>query len=230
MTFLEYVCERLIGPPAWRSGTYGESYWNCPFHDDTNPSFHTMPHKPEYKDRWRCFGCGMRGDEADLMQGLMPPEPWPARKARLDQWRQEYERAVLQVARQAEPINKPAKVFLSGEAGRLADPNYDHPLEVGAAWSDLTEDERDTLIAALAVMRQEKVAKAPVSFNALAEYCLDFVQWKEESAKQHVSECTDPEHCDDAPCRKARGLPPLTIEQIQSGLFEGDGHVNQRTR
>src|SRR4051812_32597009 len=90
-TFLEYVCERLLGPPARRTGTYGESYWLCPFHNDSNPSFHTMPDKSHLKHRWMCFGCGMRGDAADLMKERIPGEDWPTRKRRLDQWRHVYE-------------------------------------------------------------------------------------------------------------------------------------------
>ncbi|MSQ94325.1 MAG: hypothetical protein EXR98_07185 [Gemmataceae bacterium] len=93
-TFLQYVAERLMGPPAKPGGSYGESYWICVFHNDTNPSFHTMPHKPEFKDRWLCFGCGMRGDGPDLMKELMPGEDWSRRRARLLQWRQDYEREV----------------------------------------------------------------------------------------------------------------------------------------
>src|SRR5262245_10387195 len=92
MTFLEFCCQRLLGLPAKAGASEGESYWNCPFHDDSHPSFHTLPHKPEFKDRWRCFGCGMRGDEADLMKELISGEDWPRRRVRLLQWRQEYER------------------------------------------------------------------------------------------------------------------------------------------
>jgi|GEM_PF-6542725 hypothetical protein len=61
ITFLQYVCERLMGPPAKLSAQPGESWWCCPFHKDTDPSFHTMPSDPAYKDRFRCFGCGKRG-------------------------------------------------------------------------------------------------------------------------------------------------------------------------
>src|SRR5206468_1134554 len=80
MTFLQYVAERLLGPPAKRGGSAGESYWCCPFHNDTSPSFHTMPSKPEFKDRWQCFGCGMRGDEADLMAGMIRGENYQRRR------------------------------------------------------------------------------------------------------------------------------------------------------
>jgi hypothetical protein len=168
MTFLQYVAERLIGEPARHSATYGESYWCCPFHNDTHPSFHTMPHKSEYKDRWRCFGCGMGGDEADLMAGLIPGEDWNRRRARLLEWRQDYEREV-EVGR-ATPVGGAAKVFISGEGG--GGKRKDHPCEVAAVWAGLTATERDTLLAARSVMQGKTV-----SFEALAEYCHSFVEF-----------------------------------------------------
>ena len=91
MTFLEYCCERLLGPPASR-GCDGRSYWNCPFHNDTNPSFCTLPSKPEYKDRFQCFGCGAWGDEFDLMKRFFDNENFADRRARLDQWREDFRR------------------------------------------------------------------------------------------------------------------------------------------
>jgi hypothetical protein len=170
MTFLQYACERLLGPPARRGGSAGESYWCCPFHNDTNPSLHTMPHKPQYKDRWMCFGCGMRGDEADLMAGLIRGENYQHRRQRLDQWRQDYER---EVEAQATPVGGAAKVFASGERGvGGGGKRQDHPSEVAAAWGNLTATERDTLLAAHLVMQGKTV-----SFEALAQYCADFVEW-----------------------------------------------------
>jgi DNA primase len=94
MTFLEYVCERLLGQPARPGGADGESYWVCPFHDDTNPSFHTLPRKPGMKDRFRCFACGMRGDEFDLLRELHPGEDYSRRRVRLEQWHRDYEAEV----------------------------------------------------------------------------------------------------------------------------------------
>jgi len=55
-TYLEYVCRRLLGPPAKAGGRAGESYWCCPFHDDGTPSMRI------YRDHYHCFGCGAHGD------------------------------------------------------------------------------------------------------------------------------------------------------------------------
>ncbi len=85
LTFLEYLVERLMGPPA-----YG-STWHCPFHGDSNPSFRVLPHKPQYKDRWICFGCGERGDEFDFLKLYFPGEDYSARLDRMAALREEYQ-------------------------------------------------------------------------------------------------------------------------------------------
>jgi hypothetical protein len=96
-TLLEYVAERLMGPPSRRGGSYGESYWCCPFHADDSPSFHTLPHREGERDFWRCFGCGSYGDIRQLMRGLRQrghPEcrgSWdPDHKAKVAQWEREW--------------------------------------------------------------------------------------------------------------------------------------------
>ena len=136
MTFLEYVCERLMGPPANRGAD--RSWWVCPFHADTNPSFCTLPHKPEHKDRWRCFGCGMRGDEADLMKELMPGEDWGQRQSRLLVWRQDYEREA--------PIRDAATTHLTNHrSGRSRGHKQDDTRGVSLAFTNIaaTYDYRD---------------------------------------------------------------------------------------
>jgi hypothetical protein len=216
MTFLQYVAERLMGPPARRSATYGESYWCCPFHNDTHPSFHTLPSKPEFKDRWCCFGCGMRGDEADLMRELMSGEDWPRRRARLMEWRQDYERECEQATT--------SEHLLPG-TGRRSDSTPDARQEECAiklaenALADLTDAECSALIAL-----KDKVGDE-VSLDLLARVCRRFREWFVQGNAAHRAEGRDPAHCDDAPCRAARGLPPLTLEQIRAGQYRVDGHT-----
>jgi len=103
-TLLEFVCERLIGEPTARRGN-GESQWNCP--QCNHSRFHTLPHKPHFRDRFNCFRCGFRGDVFDLLQEFFPGENFGDRKARLHELRLEYEAAGC-----AEP---PA--YTTGEAG-----------------------------------------------------------------------------------------------------------------
>jgi hypothetical protein len=100
VTFLQFVCEKLLGPPAKNGGQEGEFYWRCPFHDDTRPSFHTLPVKEDTKDYWKCFGCGLWGDELNLLRDLRDIGHPDAQgdhddhQALLRQWRAEYDAAV----------------------------------------------------------------------------------------------------------------------------------------
>ena len=90
MTLLEYVAERLMGPPVLRS--YGRATWHCPFHNDEHPSFCTLPPKAGYKDRFRCFACGAWGDEYDLLRLFFDRENFDERRLRLDRWREDWKR------------------------------------------------------------------------------------------------------------------------------------------
>jgi hypothetical protein len=75
MTFLDYLCERLLAPAAKRS--VDRLFCRDPFHDDTDLSFCALAHKPSYKDRCRSIASGMRGDEANLMKEFSAGEEWP---------------------------------------------------------------------------------------------------------------------------------------------------------
>lgn len=57
----------ILGPPQSRDGSLGD-WWLCPFHNDRNPSLHTMPDER----RWKCFGCGESGDAVDFVRRLNP--------------------------------------------------------------------------------------------------------------------------------------------------------------
>jgi hypothetical protein len=188
VTFLQYVCWRLLGQPDHHGAAYGDSYWSCPFHKEDTPSFHTMPSKPGYKDRWRCFGCGMGGDEADLMAGLMPGEDWNRRRARLMEWRQDYELGCGATA------NAIGHVAASGDffpgTGRCRD--QDARLEERAAkhaevmWGNLTDAERRELIRL-----KDKVGE-DVSLDLLAVVCRQYREWFERGDAEHRAECNDP--------------------------------------
>lgn len=89
-TFLETVIARYWGRPAYRQSD-GRAYWNCQFHDDSHPSFSTLPPKEKHKDRALCFGCGWRGDVYDFLKEMHPTETWPERRMRADHYRIEFE-------------------------------------------------------------------------------------------------------------------------------------------
>jgi hypothetical protein len=233
MTFLEYLCERLIGPPAKPGGREGETYWLCPFHDDSNPSFHTLPHKPEYKDRWLCFGCGNRGDEADLVKAFYPGEDWPRRRLRLDQWRQEFE-ARAEREQDAPPettgptcfsLRGSGKESTKGENPYGREPSEDEfSPEADAALGELMDFLRRSSPAVLRV----RLLLAQKALAICAKYRLHPLGfagrcgaevWFRDMEAQHLAECKDPE-CDVAVCRAARGLPPLTREEIEASKLK----------
>lgn len=69
---IEAVARSLLGEPPGRGGARG-LWWPCPLHADRNPSFLVDPERGS----WKCFGCGERGDAADLLMrldGLAFPE------------------------------------------------------------------------------------------------------------------------------------------------------------
>ena len=71
---LAEVAIRLLGPAPGRRGERGgRLWWNCPFHEDRNPSFCVRPGDAT----WHCFGCGAAGDAAALvmrLEGVSFPE------------------------------------------------------------------------------------------------------------------------------------------------------------
>jgi hypothetical protein len=153
----------------------------------------------------------MRGDEADIVKEFYPNEDWRRRRVRLDELRREYQRQTK--PSQQAPVNLRGG---PGSQGPKPAPKPDDMNEVGWAWADLTKHETDTLIAARAVMQDK--AKG-ISFESLAEYCVSFETWIRESEQRHLAECIDAD-CDAFVCRAARGLPPLTKDEIEAGRRE----------
>jgi hypothetical protein len=89
MIFLEYLCEKLYGPPFGRR--HGTSYWPCPKCD--SPKFHTMPPKSGCKDRAKCYRCNWLADGHDLLieHGV---KDYGERRMQIEQWKKEYVREV----------------------------------------------------------------------------------------------------------------------------------------
>lgn len=170
MTFLEFVCERLLGPPTSSSGE-GESTWPCP--KCGHCRWHTLPPKPPYKDRFRCWVCPFRGDEFDLLLHFHPREHYGDRKARVADLRREFEAAV-----ESDPGVAVDSYSFRGP-GKPEPKHFLDPRKVALAWDGLTDDECTTLIAARRVMWDKA---GEVSFDALSDYCLDFRNWMEETA------------------------------------------------
>jgi len=163
-----------------------------------------MPHKPQYKHRFRCWRCDFRGDVFDLLRHFHPDGNYWHRKAQVAELLAEYERTG----------NGHATSSSSGEragnhGGEPAKPKPDRrALEV--AWANCTAEELDTLALAHKLAQREGVNLAD-----LAEHCADFNTWVEELENEHLAECTESD-CDAIGCRRKRGLPPMTPEEIDA--------------
>jgi hypothetical protein len=113
MTVLQYVCGQLLGEPI-REGAPGESYFDCPFCGSSK--FHTLPHRPEYKDRWKCWACGERGDVFDLLAWAYPHEDFGQRRNRLTFLQMDYERATgVRLDTDGSEVGEATGAFPSGE-------------------------------------------------------------------------------------------------------------------
>ena len=147
-TFLEFVCERLIGPPARQLGN-GDSYWCCPLHNDTTPSFHTLPIHPKYRQYWKCFGCGKGGDEYQLLRELRDLVGHPLamgtfsdHQALVGAWREEFDRMV----NGSTEVKRPARLSSSVEAL--------NPATVELAYANLQPDDVAKLAGAVALAKE----------------------------------------------------------------------------
>jgi hypothetical protein len=219
MTFLQYVCERLLGKPRRVGGSPGESYWTCPFCGRYAEAFHTFPHKPGLKDRWSCWKCGMRGDEFDLMRHCYPGEDYPRRRVRLDEWRQDFDRE----GKAAEALvdrgggGTRGSHSSPGDGGKeKVEPAHDPAWETERAYKEMTDKERSLLASAAVVSWRHGMHCSQI--EALCRYeeeeARSLREWVQAHNDAHMAECSDPE-CDYDCCRLARGW---TKEQIRADV------------
>ena len=227
MTFLEYVAERLMGPPVCGS------CWRCPYCDSPHASFSVRPPKPGYKVKFKCFRCGMWGDEYDLLKEFYPGEQYPRRRVRLDQWYRDWQREY-----QSEPVVTTTR----GRPGSIACVNaYDHdPQEdefspeadqaVVALMEYLADPPSDRALREMLRLVQEALTICgasglhPVGFGARVGYEV----WHRELEAEHLAECDDPD-CDYICCRRARGWTEEEIDaDIEAGKQEREEDKRQR--
>ncbi len=205
MTFLTYVCQQLLGPPKRREDD-GQWYWPCP--QCEHPSFHTLPHKPPYKDRFKCFRCGFRGDEHDLINFTDPGTDYGERKAWLAEWQKEYQKEATMVI-PAAPI-APSTTSVPVPPSSLISEEYlawlgkheaaTRSYRAGMVWASLTDTERAAvLVIHEALLRQGGNGKG-VPFEALVDYCLNFQTFIDETNAHHLDNCGD-DDCSADVCR-----------------------------
>lgn len=232
-TFLEYVITKCIGRPAKPGGSPGESYWCCPFHTDSHPSFHTRPHRPPHRDRWSCFGCGLWGDEADFLMRWFPGERYPARKIRLQELQTSY---TLQKSK-ASSENTPAlNADVSPDERQTQATGY-HPLpgtgtvrvkcqhkqrELDSVWGSMTPVEHEAIMTAYTALRREGV-----SLREMAKYCFGFVRNVQDSDKYCLEICGCKGNCGAACCRLGR---VHTAREIRAAWLDRYRHEQEERR
>ena len=72
----ELIQQDLGAPARTRSR---ESWWRCPFHDDSSPSFQVDYYEARAKWRWKCWGCERTGDAQDWLvayRGMSTGDAW----------------------------------------------------------------------------------------------------------------------------------------------------------
>lgn len=205
-TFLEWLLEELIGEaPTIRRGD-GESQWPCPMCG--HERFHTMPDKPGYRHRARCWTCEFRGDSPDMLRWFRPVEgeTYPQLLQRLDKLKVRYEREA----------KKPVSNNTGGLAGQK--PQDERAMMVALDDLDLLAQEptpqwatgpnrcRIALFRVLA-HAADIAWRNGLSLDDVAHACACGVLDYRDMLREHASRCNDPS-CGSA-CRRLRGLPPL---------------------
>jgi hypothetical protein len=244
MTLLEFVADQLIGPPAYRGPDY--SMYRCPFHHDTRPSFSVRPPHPDYPTKFKCWSCQRLGDEYDLLKHFRPELDYDGCRELLEKWRAEFNaRGPAGSALLASLPSGTGSQALRASAGsrrlgcrvggsRYNSTNYafEPPTEaaadeVGRPTSPLDEEGISRLAEAARVLRVCAAARVPPAVLAAN---LEVQIWFLKTEREHVEVCADPEHCDDRVCRAARGLRPLTDDEVRAGSYRVDGHKKKKPR
>ncbi len=195
-----------MATPAWRSN--GRSVWLCPFHEESHPSFCTLPPKSGYKDRFKCWVCGAWGDEHDLLKLFHPREDYGDRLVRLSTLRAEFE---------AHDSAKPEPSGFSHRGGSRKDDDRNVELAFADLDDVIARPVPDWATGRLAVWRllahaADVAWRCNTTLDDLATYCAKAILFYRKGMKEHAATCTDPE------CLKA------------AGKVEGTNHDDARTK
>jgi hypothetical protein len=242
MTFLQFLCTALLGPPAQMTSTDGESWWLCPLHNDHPPSFHTLPHRPDQRDYWKCFGCGRGGDDFQLLRDLRDigrPDAqggYKEHQALLERLRKEYARLGSCSSRGTEhpcskrepPCSTPTRTKGDRTTGTTAAAGSALPSSltlsqqlgeqssaaaIADAYRRLDPDEAATLAKAVDIAKASKVDLEGLAYFAWHSE-REFARLRKDTNDQHMTQCTE-SACDWYCCRLARGW---TEEQIKKAI------------
>jgi len=209
-TLLEFQIEKLLGQPAQRCRN-GESYWVCPLHNDTNPSFHTLPQHPDYRHFWKCMGCNRGGNIYQLLRELRNVGGFPMsaggfaeHQALVREWDRQW--AALTINGEEKPGSIISPLMLSHQSELLTD--SDPTPGTKLLWHLIEEkriDEYD-LLAAHAEIRHRRL----LNIEAVAAR-----KWRRTPRGEEVSEASNcdnltstPKKPSDRPAIKTTALHP----------------------
>ncbi len=202
MSFLEYVCQQLIGPPL--SG----SCWRCPFCNGGNSSFSVRPPMANYPVKYKCFRCDAWGDEFDLLKFYFPNEDFSQRKERIARMEEAYQAGDFALSLRG-PGSKPLQNPYDRDP-RLDEFSDEADEGVGELLRQFDASPDDLLMVAKLVRYCGKALSIcarhslhPLGFAGRCEY----EAWSREALIEHAAQCADDDCGND--CRKLRGLPPL---------------------
>jgi hypothetical protein len=230
MTLLEYIVSEYLGPP-YKVDSYGQAWWVCPMCTKVN-KFHTRPHKPQqYPDRVSCYRCNWFGKEDHFLQLMHPDEKYPAILNRLDDLREEYEEQgkanMALVADGKEPTPAGAtptapseprvlEISMPGLGGIARE---DEAL-VRKVFNAMSDEELNACFTIAEAAKRHSDHGRVVDITVLVWWVYHTInerlRLQAAEEQRHTTHCEDPDHCNT--CRKARGLEPLTIEQIRFGF------------
>lgn len=224
MTLLEFVCDRLMGPPVCGS------CWRCPYCDSSGASFSVRPPKGDFPIKFKCFRCDRWGDELDLLEHFYPDDDKSQIYSRWTKLRRQYE--------SARPESKSSfSLRGTGHTGSVCQKrsvHRDDPRDVALVWANLGDDFRDddeisnALLVRVLSPIVERCEASNVSVPAFLKYCRDFEDFIRKSDRLHLTECDDPV-CNATVCRAARGEPPLTKAEREAIQQEAREARHQRT-
>lgn len=203
--FPEFVLRQLIGAPS-------DSQWDCPFCD--HHRFYARKPDAKGKVRFACGTCDWRGDEFDLLRDM--GEPWPARRDRIEQLREQYQRE--HSTKSDQPMNSSPRGEGSTRA-MDADEHRDLEEALVTLWdeisktqavADLGESQRvwlelssdaamQFLEAIVSICRRHRVTP-----SGLLNHWKEFRRHSDLMLRAHALECDDPS-CGEA-CLRARGI------------------------
>lgn len=193
MTLFEYVLRKYIGTPA------PGNKWAClnPNHPDSNPSMGIQPPTAAGKVRCKCYACGFYGDVYDILKILHPLESFPEQQLRVRDLQNEL-------------------TAMQGNNGSFSQgtPEARHKATVSVVAGNIWADYRDIDGFESSLRLIERCKRDGITVEDVIEYDMKHRRSMDEMERNHILECDDPE-CDACVCRNARGLPPLTPEEIE---------------